>query len=185
MCGRRGCYRRSASYRRWAIDLFPERCRGRIEIARFECRKARSTFSLLPTQLIPYHQYTLHAVVFVVLLGMRFWEGGEEGARRASRAVDNDSDVTPWLVLCWLGMVTQGLWRAHAELCRYFDLSEIVSDPCMSRPWAEVGQYMRAVLGRQGPGWSDRIVGVAAWYSTQTGAFLFGVPSQQRPKRRV
>ena len=185
MCGRSGCYRRSSSYRRWAVDLFPEHRRGRITIARFECHHAGSTFSLLPIQLIPYHQYTLHAVVFVVLLGMRFWEAGREGAWQASEAVEKDSDVTPWLVLCWLELITHGLRRAHAVLCRHSDLSEIVSDPSTSRSWSEVGQYMHAVLGSRGPGWSDRIVVVAAWYSTQTVAFLFGVSSQQRPKQRT
>ncbi len=185
MCGRIGCYCSSSGYRRWAIDLFPEFHRGRIEIARFECRKERTTFSLLPVQLIPYHQYPVHAVVFVVLLDMRFWEAGDEGAFRASTAIENDSKVTPWLILCWLSVIAQGLSRAHAALSEYFDLTEVRSESRAQRPWAEVAVYMRAILGRQGPGWSDRILPIVSLYSRETGLFLFGACSQHRPAGSV
>jgi hypothetical protein len=181
VCGRDGCYCSTSGYRRWAIDLFPESRKGRIEIARFECRKEHTTFSLLPVQLIPYHQYTVHAVVCVVLLGMRCWEAGDAGAQQASMAIENDSNVTPWLVLCWLAVVAQGFSRAHAVLGEHFDLTELRTQTRVPRPWAEVGAYMRAILGRQGPGWSDRILTVVTLYSHQTDLFLFGVSSQQRP----
>ena len=70
ICGRRGCYCRSSSYRRWVVDVFPSYRKGRVEIARFECHTEGGTFSLLPVQLIPYHQYSVQAILCVVLLAL-------------------------------------------------------------------------------------------------------------------
>jgi hypothetical protein len=67
LCGRTGCWREIAPYMRTAIELFPFR-EGKITIARFQCRERRRTFSLLPTQLAPYHLYTVESMILAVLL---------------------------------------------------------------------------------------------------------------------
>ena len=71
-------------------------------MARFLCRLLRLTFSLLPTQLAPYCQYTLAAIIGILLLGLASRQQGEQGFQGAVLAVDPDSLVTPWLVACWL-----------------------------------------------------------------------------------
>lgn len=183
MCGRRGCYCRSSSYGRWAVEVFPSYQKGRIEIARFECRKEDRTFSLLPVQLIPYHQYTVQAILGVVLLGLQGWEAGQEGCWHAMRQVEHDAEaITPWLVACWLWVVAKGLGRAHADLCLHYDLMGIGSEHQAQQPWARVAAYAEPLWGRDPPVWPGRISTVVAYYSHRTGRFLFGVASQHREK---
>ena len=107
-------YQSIPPYRRYANELFPEFRKERIPVARFLCRLLRLTFSLLPTQLAPYCQYTLAAIIGALLLGLDSRQEGEQGFQGAVLAVDPDSLVTPWLVACWLVLVRSGLQRAHA-----------------------------------------------------------------------
>ena len=71
-------------------------------MARFLCRLLRLTFSLLPTQLAPYCQYTLAAIIGALLLGLDSRQEGEQGFQGAVLAVDPDSLVTPgWWPAGW------------------------------------------------------------------------------------
>jgi len=135
---------------------------------------------LLPVQLIPYHQYTAGAVIGTLLLGLRHREAGQQGFHGASVEVDPDSEVTPWLVACWLVVVARGLDRAHAELCRHYDLTGVRSVRGTRAPWGEVAAYLRVLIGIAGSGWPDRILSVASRHSRETKLFLFGVASQHR-----
>lgn len=168
-----------APYWRYAIELFPEFKKKRIPIARFICRQRRKTFSLLPTQLIPYFQYTVGAVVGALFLGMGCWQMGQKGFHGASVKVDEvdpDNLVTPWLIACWLVVVVQGLRRGHAVLRRFYNLDGMRS----SGLWEEAIAYF-AVFGL-----TPKIDGLALLmdlvnrYSRTTGQFLFGTPSQYR-----
>jgi len=78
---------------------------------------------LLPLQLIPYFQYTVQAVIGVLLLALKSWESGQQGFHGAAARVDPDSSVTPWLVAYWLTAVLRGFRHAHAILMRWYDLS--------------------------------------------------------------
>lgn len=149
-------------------------------MARFLCRLLRLTFSLLPTQLAPYCQYTLAAIIGALLLGLASREQGEQGFRGAVLAVDPDSLVTPWLVACWLVLVRKGLRRAHAILRRWFDLDRIRTGEPSEQAWEEVLGYFRS-LGwnpeiRWGPGLQDLL----NRFSRTTKQFLWGIPAQQR-----
>jgi hypothetical protein len=79
ICGKKDCYRGITPYWRYAIDLFPEFRKERVPVARFLCDKRQSTFSLLPTQLIPYFQYTVNAVIGTLLLVLKLPADGTEG----------------------------------------------------------------------------------------------------------
>jgi hypothetical protein len=68
----------------------------------------------LPIQLIPYHQYTVNAVIGALLLGIQCRQMGQKGFHGASVAVDQESLVTPWLIACWLTTVALGFRRARA-----------------------------------------------------------------------
>ena len=57
--------------------------------------KQNSSFSLLPIQLIPYIQYTVHAVIGTLLLALEYWQMGQRGFYGASIKVDANSLVTP------------------------------------------------------------------------------------------
>lgn len=182
MCGQRDCYREIPCYWRCAIELFPVFRKERVPIARFECPRMRSTISFLPVQLIPYHQYTVHAVIGALLLGLRCRvAAGGGGCYGASVEMDPDSEVTPWLILCWLRVVAKGLERAHAVLMRAYDLSHVRSSVrCTGPAWDPVFLYFRGLAITANAGWPERILSVAGFYSRATGGFLFGVASQQR-----
>ncbi len=140
VCGKQDCYREITPYWRYAIDLFPEFKKERVPIARFLCDKREKTFSILPSQLIPYFQYTVNAVIGTLLLVLQCRQMGQKGFHGASVAVDPDSLLTPWLIACWLGVVVLGLRRAHGVLRRWYPLTEIRSSHS-SAAWEEAAGY--------------------------------------------
>lgn len=173
-----------APYWRYATELFPEFKKKRIPIARFICHQHRKTFSLLPTQLIPYFQYTVGAVVGALFLGMGCWQMGQKGFHGASVKVDEvdpDNLATPWLIACWLVTVLRGLRRGHAVLRRFYNLEGMRSFGL----WEEAAAYFAAF------GLNPQIDGLALLmdlvnrYSRATGQFLFGTPSQYRSPSRA
>ena len=168
-----------APYWRYAIELFPAFKKKRIPIARFICRQRRTTFSLLPIQLIPYVQYTVGAVVGTLFVGIGYWRIGQRGFHGASLEVDPESFVTPWLVTCWLAGVVQGLRRGHAALRQCYDLDGIHS---LSRvgAWEEVAQYFAAFGLKPTVYWLCLLMNLVERYSRRTGQFLFGTPSHYR-----
>jgi hypothetical protein len=127
ICGALHCYRQITLYWRYAIELLPCFKKKRIPIARFKCRRVLTTFSLLPIQLIPYFQYTVVAVIGALLLGYNYWQSGQRGFFGASLKVDQESLVTPYLIVCWLQVVLRGFRRAHPELRQFYDLSGVRS----------------------------------------------------------
>ena len=182
ICGGEDCYREITPYFRYAIELFPDVKAERIAIARFLCRSERVTFSLLPIQLIPYFQYTVNAVIGALLLGLGWWQMGQRGFYGASIDVDPDSDVTPWLIVCWLKMIVRGFRRAHAVLRRFYDLSGIRTNQG-TVPWKEVEGYFLAFGLKLDVPWPPLLFGLSDRYSRQTRLFLFGIPSQHRLSR--
>jgi hypothetical protein len=182
LCGRHHCYRQMRPYWRNAIELFPLKKR-RVPIVRFQCRSTRGTFSLLPIQLIPYVQYTVGAVIGTLLMGLGHWQQGQRGFYGASVEVDPDSEVTPWLIWCWLTVVLRGLRRGHPTLRRLYDLSGVRTTEARVA-WEEVKSYCVAFAWDRHSPWPSLVMAVVRHYSHTTEQFLFGVPSQQRPSRR-
>jgi len=84
---------------------------------------------MLPTQLIPYCQYTVKAVIGALLLGLQCRQRGQKGFHGASVAVDPESRVTPWLIACWLSAVLLGFRRAHGFLRGFYNLARSLSRP--------------------------------------------------------
>ncbi|NTU47621.1 MAG: hypothetical protein HGA84_01285 [Syntrophobacteraceae bacterium] len=179
ICGKQGCYREITPYWRYAIDLFPEFKKERIPVARFLCDKRQSTFSLLPTQLIPYHQYTVNAVIGALLLLLECSQRGQKGFYGASVAVHPDSLVTPWLVAYWLAVVVLGLRRAHGMLRQWYPLADIRSSH-RSAACQEVAAYFLSLGWHLRVRWGPLLHGLSNRYSRRTGQFLFGTPSQSR-----
>jgi hypothetical protein len=134
ICGRQGCYREITPYWRYAIDLFPEFKKDRIPVARFLCDKRQSTFSLLPTQLISCHQYTVNAVIGALLLLLECSQRGEKDFYGASVAVHPDSLVTPRSVAYRLAVVVLGLRRAHGILRQWYPPWRISDLPLAALP---------------------------------------------------
>lgn len=180
ICGKTCCYREITPYERNAIELFPEFRKELVPIARALCSRTGKTFSLLPIQLIPYHQYTVDAVIRTLLLGLGCREAGQAGFWGACLQVDPQSLLTPWLVACWLTMVIRGLQRAHAVLRRFYRLDH-VRVVCKAGRWDIAAQYGSALFpeGRDPP-----LQELLSRYVQSTSRFLFGMPSQERLARK-
>jgi len=180
ICGALECYRRITPYRRYAIELFARFKKSRVPIARFICRRRQSTFSLLPIQLIPYFQYTVNAVLGVVLLAFRYWQMGRRGFYSASVQVDPDSMVTPYLVGYWLTAIISGFRRAHGILAGFYDLGDVKTFSQRSGFWNEASGYFFALGIKPDISWPPLIRTLLIRYSRTTSRFLFGTASQQR-----
>jgi Domain of unknown function (DUF6431) len=179
ICGTPSCYRAITPYWRYAIDLFPEFKKERIPIARFVCTSRQRTFSVLPTQLIPYRQYTVNAVISALLLGLQCRQKGQKGFYGASIAVDPESLVTPWLIAGWLSAVVLGLRRAHGFLRGVYNLDKIHIAPATG-PWQEAAGCLRSLGCLSQTRWGPVLQGLANRYSRRRRLFLFGSPSQCR-----
>jgi len=180
VCGGRGHIGLLTPYTRTVVELFP--CRqGTVQIARFRCRKTGRTFSLLPLELAPYHQYTLTTMFQTLVLFCALW--GPEGKTvedAVLEALPPDSRVTVSLVRFWSGVGVRGWRRSRPVLRRTYDLSEIRSETGFRGQAAEVLAYLRACRVR-GPPWVDEgVLRIAREYSHASRRFLVGMPSQDR-----
>jgi len=187
ICGRVKCYRPIKPYQRTAIEVEPS-VEGAVTsylvlIARFQCRLYLRTFSLLPIQLLPYHQYTVTTIVLLLLLA--------QVARRAEclglsavaeRQIPGDANTTGWLLSCWVRVTVAGLRRAHPWLISRFDLTALCPATDKADELNELYSYL-AVLCPRGP--PDGLFRIVHQYSQDTLRFFFGRSSQERGDRRV
>lgn len=150
-----------------------------MPVARFLCDKRQNTFSILPTQLIPYFQYTMNAVIGTLLLVLHCRLMGQKGFHGASVAVDPDSLLTPWLIACWLEVVVLGFRRAHGVLRQWYKLTDIRSGGSIA-PWDEAAGYFLCFGWRLRTRWGPPLHSLVNRYSRSTRLFLFGTPSQYR-----
>lgn len=152
LCGRAGGYREITPYKREAIELFPFR-RGMVPVARFQCRQEKRTFSMLPCQLAPYHRYTLESMVLAVLLWRQVLVEEGVGAGAAVEELPGDSDVSPWLLRHWLGVLVAGFRLAHSALREWHDLDRIRSAGSRDQVGLldEVHAYVAAFGGGRDP----------------------------------
>ena len=165
ICGGHGCIGELTPYERRVVELFPY-WEERVEIARFRCHRTGRTFSLLPSELAPYHVYTVPSMLRVLALCHVLF--GEPGKPLESilEKLPSDGPVTMYLIRCWTRLVVRGLRRAHAVLARSCDLRGVNSGSGFRGEVAEVHAYLDA-CGPRGPPWPGP-------------GFLFGTPSQDR-----
>lgn len=159
--------------------MFPEFKKERIPITRFVCRSQLRTFSVLPTQLIPYHQYTVKAVIGALLLGLQCRQRGQKGYHGATLTVDPESFVTPWLIATWLAMVVVGLRRAHAVLSGFYNLAEIHIET-ITGAWEQAAGYFTCLHCTPQTRWGPVLQGLINRYSLSCRLFLLGSPAQGR-----
>jgi hypothetical protein len=176
ICGKTDCFREITPSQRNAIELFPKFKKAPVPVARALCRTTGKTFSLLPIQLIPYHQYTAETVMRTLLMGLGFREAGQSGFWGAYCQVDPEILLTPWLVTCWLTMILRCFQRAHALLRRFYMLDHIrIVDG--AGPWDLMACYCQALFQeiRDPP-----VQQLLSRYAQDTSSFLFGILSQER-----
>ena len=170
--------RRIVSYERGVIELFPYR-QGTVHIARYLCRRTGRTFSLLPMQLIPYHRYTLSAIVNALLLAQQLHDLAKRHPFREASDALSATLVTPVLFRRWLCTVVMGLRRAHAILAAVRDLTHLRSQTDRTGQLDEVAAYVTAFAARDPPECAA-IDTLVRSYTQRTPLFLCGTPSQAR-----
>ena len=181
VCERQRCYREIAPYNRYAIDLDPFK-KEKVWVARFLCSKSVVTFSLLPTQLIPYVQYTSEAVIHTLWVVAWLRGQGQQGYYGAMNATDPEGLVTSWLIYCWACMAGIGFRKAHAVLCRFCDFSRIQADSSETTGGVFVG-YFQAISPTGDPEGYRAVQAMIDRYARTTKLFLFGTPSQDRKEK--
>jgi len=178
LCGDQGCWRDLTPYYRWVTDLLPFR-EERIAIARFFCRKTRTTFSLLPVQLVPYRRYTADSIVFCLLLAVARGEGMSLFAI-AEKLVEPESKVSGYLLRSWIDPVVKGLRRARPVLGGRVCIQ--AREVGGTGRLAELSSTCRSFGIRGPPDFCGirELDQVIQSYARVTGHFLFGAPSQER-----
>jgi hypothetical protein len=104
---------------------------------------------------------------------------GQQGFYGATESMHPDSDMTPYLVFCWLTVVLRGLRRGHAVLKRFYDLSGMRSIQGTGL-WEAVAGYFLAFGWKPEVRWGPQLMTLLRRYSHVTTQFLFGTASQQR-----
>ena len=133
----------------------------------------------MPMQLIPYFHYTVNAVIGTLLLGIQCRQMGQRGFYGAAVEVDPDSDVTPYLIFCWLKIILSGFRRAHGVLRRFYNLTDIRSSHSTGA-WKEAASYFLCLALLPQIRWGPQLQTLLNRYSQSTRLFLFGTPSQHR-----
>ena len=164
ICGHWWCWREISPYERTVVELFPFR-KEKVPVARFQCRETGWTFSLLPCELVPYHLYTIESMVRLVLAVA----GSEAGVAMTVIEEAPESDVSPWLVACWVRDFVVGLGRARHVLRREYALDDLATDGGLRGVVAILG-----AVSRDPPS----VVSERCW--RRIGVPLMGTPSQHR-----
>ena len=162
-------------YYRNAITLFPHR-KDVIPVARFLCHKSGRTFSLLPYQLIPYHQYTIDSIIATLLSVYHFQSLGQQGYHGACLDLDPDCLVTPYLIHTWAILIITGLIRGHAVLqgaCPVSSAAKATSRKMIRAIYL----YLEAVVSQR-----RYVLPVVRRFCHRTNGFLFGVSSGDRSR---
>jgi hypothetical protein len=180
VCGD-GAFRQIPPYFRMAEELYPAHCEL-IPVTRFQClgKSHGRTASYLPHQLSPYFRYTVHSVLFAVLLWKEFWR--EPSERRSAYRVEQEiqgSGVPAWLLKRWLFLLSAGLRAAHGELCVDYDFSKVVFAGEGADVSEEVVGYLES-LSRGPPIRLKAVLQALEAWGQRTGRFVLGVPSQRR-----
>ncbi len=149
-----------------------------MPVARFLCVKTGRTLSLLPRQLIPYHQYTTDAVVGALLMVYDFQKMGQVGYHGATLKLDPDCWVTPYLVQTWAVLLLSGFLRGHHVLHEEFPL------PTFRRVGPKdmittIFLYLQSGADGDCPT-RHSVVPIIRYHFIQTGKWLFGRTSCER-----
>jgi len=146
-------------------------------VARFLCINTGRTFSLLPYQLIPYHHYTVDAVISTMLLVInRYRCFGQRGYHGASLDLHPDCLVTPYLIYTWTLLVINGFTGSHHILSQRYPLPCSLSGKSLVQT---IYLYMTSV-SKQGCPQVRFVMEAVRFTAGTTGLFLFGRPSGTR-----
>lgn len=185
ICGGECGYREIEPYYREVRELWPFRS-GMVPVSRFQCRGTAGrfpTFSMLPYQLVPYHRYTIGAMVQALLVWREYWKGGSGSSYLLAAELDTEaggeSGMTSSLLRLWGLMFQRWLRRAQSELALSYDFCSVSFHGDFPSILDELFGYFES-LSRGPPSRGEAVVACVHEHGRETGRFLFGVPSQGR-----
>lgn len=114
---------------------------------------------------------------------LSFEARGYSGCEAAVKHDETDSEVTPFLLWCWLEVVVRGLRRAHWLLREKYDLRGVRSGKGRSGLMGEAGGYQRAIAAGGRAGWPDKLYDLPSAHLQAGDYFFYGNSSQQRLSR--
>jgi len=186
VCGESCGYRILTEYYRRVIELWPPR-EGMVPVARFQCRgrKIGRTFSMLPSQLMPYHLYTVETIVKALLLWREYSHDEEFSGTsyEVEQSLPGEGRVTSWLLQKWLAVIRHGFLNAQGELSQRFDFSLVPRDTDIAGHLDTVYGYLVSI-SRGPPVLMSAVMMALNIYCQIAERFLFGSPSQSRPGAR-
>lgn len=186
ICGGNCGYRELTEYYRRVIEQWPPR-EGMLPVARFQCRgrKTGRTFSMLPSQLIPYHLYTVETIVKALLLWREYSHDAEFSGTsyEVEQSLSSESRVTSWLLRKWLAVILHGFLAAQGEMSQRYDFSSIRREAGTAAYLDTVYGYL-ASISRGPPVLMSAVMMALHIYCQMTERFLFGCPSQSRSGAR-
>jgi hypothetical protein len=175
-------FRSIQPYTRTVIEIFPVYRQEQVLVVRFQCLSVLRTFSLLPHQLVPYHQYTAESIVWAVWFVAHLCHVGSSAPWSGGlNALSGETNVTAWLMRCWLYLLQRGFRGGHAVLMSLVDLSRVRTGGQVVEHLREVHAYL-AALGIRAPPPKVRMTPWLKLYGLREHRFLLGTPSQQRTR---
>jgi hypothetical protein len=142
------------------------------------CDSTGQTFSLLPHQLIPYHQYTIDAIIGTLMSVCHFQTLGQQGYHGACLSLDPDCLVTPYLIYTWTVLILNGFVRGYPVLQDTYPLSTM-GPVARDRLVKTICLYIKRLSDGAKPHRRCMLTAVS-YYAGRTGNFLFGTPSGSR-----
>lgn len=147
-------------------------------MSRSLCAKTGKTFSLLPSQLIPYCQYTVDAVIGTLVKVYEFQRIGQKGYHGASLELPPDCSVTPYLIQTWAVLILAGFLRGHHILHKKFPTPE-TKQPDSKHIITIIHLYLQSITGVDCPK-SYQVKPAVRYHFNRTGKCLFGKASYDR-----
>ncbi|MDY0222979.1 MAG: hypothetical protein RBR67_17750 [Desulfobacterium sp.] len=132
----------------------------------------------MPSQLIPYCQYTVDAVIGTLVKVYDFQQIGQKGYYGASLELSPDCLVTPYLIETWAVLIQAGFLRGHHIFhekvslpgSKKFDSRQMIT---------RIYLYLQNITGVASPK-PCHVKPAIRYYFKRTGKCLFGRASCDR-----
>ncbi len=133
---------------------------------------------MLPSQLMPYCQYTVDAVIGTLIKVYDYQRIGQKGYHGASLELFPDCSVTPYLIQTWAVLIMAGFLRGHHVLHEKYPLPDS-KKPDSMQIIATIYLYLQSISGSASPR-PCQVKPAILYHFHQTEKFIFGRSSCDR-----
>ncbi len=133
---------------------------------------------MLPSQLIPYCQYTVDAVIGTLIKVYEFQCRGQKGYHGTTLELTPDCSVTPYLIQTWAVLILAGFLRGHHTLHEKFPVPG-TKQPDSRQIITTIYLYLKSITGVDCPA-PCQMKPAIRYHLNRTGKCLFGRTSCDR-----